>query len=997
MVAAAEAAIASSSSEAEQATKLNKAQKVGLVCAVLTGVARELQQPVTFELLGKRVKKLVREYEKKLRQLKLQLKSDMNHAKKVKGGDAAVAAKQAACKELHAAACEELRSRPTGCLAVSSLPEPAAAQGAAPGSGSTSRALVPTMTRSDSEAAATLLHASGRAWSCSNCAMLQEGALEARRAADAAADAKRLAEEAQARMWAAKEAARRTAEEQLSALEAEHAAALEAAQEKHKVALLKERDLRKAAQKEAATSRSQVVLEEARRAQVCRGTWETVQARESASASLEKAQAELRRVLERETAGHERQMQREQELQGRLQALEDEKQRLLQEHKLDRRALRDAHRTALKEAQAAAQQQKQQLVLEHGELAAAAALELRQAQQETLAAQTRLGCIEAKVTEVEHALQGEKVRRGRAEAALGRHVGAGAAGGDGAQRPEEQRLVSIGAAQGAAAHAQQVQLRGARGALARAAGGGGAPSARTSHGRSALESLPVRSGSAHGSAGDYGRTLLRELECRNLTLEEHVAKRDSLITELREKLSGAEEAAFRQRSAQKEANREGVREAAAAAATATAGMRAPRTFSMREIRNSRTGQSPLEPYSMEVLRRLMEEANLSFGGVNKCIALVWLLICGDTAMPADLLMSRKTMANAFLRLDQMDARTNAAKRRREDAPWAVAADGGNKGHAVNVIAISTWDFEQGAPRVEPLNVKSLNGDQSAKNSAATVTAALASSGLNPARCTQAMTDGCEAAILEGATILEEQHKLAMQRTKRGREGNSSEDGDDAAAAAPPPRKVSRGETCCIHGKALEERDFLDAAFPLAVDGLRLLWEIIKGDDKTGAGRVDQYREVWKKAGLDVELFDRTLAVIPEFTMAKWGCMREGCQRLLLISQRGVNNGPSKMQKFLAKCVELFNGSTDESKEQRVLHSHRHHIHLLYGIFSEDSMHAAIFAIADMWNKSYDEFFEFAKSPSKYGGFAQPHLRHMMADQVAKDMVYYRKARAKPVC
>ena len=376
--AAAEAAIASSSSEAEHwAAKLNKAQKVGRVCAVLTGVARELQQPVTFELLGKRAKVLVSKYEKKLQQLKLQLKSDLMNAKKVKGGDAAVAAKQAACKELHAAACEELRSRPTGCLAVSSLPEPAAAQGAAPGSGSTSRALVPTMTRSDSEAAATLLHASGRAWSCSNCAMLQEGALEARRAADAAADAKRLAEEAQARMWAAKEAARRTAEEQLSALEAEHAAALEAAQEKHKVALLKERDLRKAAQKEAATSRSQVVLEEARRAQVCRGTWETVQARESASASLEKAQAELRRVLERETAGHERQMQREQELQGRLQALEDEKQRLLQEHKLDRRALRDAHRTALKEAQAAAQQEKQQLVLEHGELAAAAALELR--------------------------------------------------------------------------------------------------------------------------------------------------------------------------------------------------------------------------------------------------------------------------------------------------------------------------------------------------------------------------------------------------------------------------------------------------------------------------------------------------------------------------------------------------------------------------------------------------------------------------------------------
>ena len=260
-----------------------------------------------------------------------------------------------------------------------------------------------------------------------------------------------------------------------------------------------------------------------------------------------------------------------------------------------------------------------------------------------------------------------------------------------------------------------------------------------------------------------------------------------------------------------------------------------------------------------------------------------------------------------------------------------------------------------------------------------------------------MTDGCETAIQEGAAILEGQHKLALQRATRSRgEDDSSEDDAAAAAAAPPPRQVSRGETCCIHGKALEERDFLDAAFPLAVDGLRLLWEIIKGDDKTGCGRADQYREIWKHAGLDEELFNKTLAVVPEFTTAKWGCLREGCQRLQLITQRGVNNSPSKIQKFLNKCVELFSGSTDESKQQRVLHSHRHHIHLLHGIFSEDSMHAAIFAINDMWNQSYDEFFHFAKSPSKYRGFAQPHLRHMMAHQVAKDMVYYRKARAKPV-
>ena len=116
LVAAAEAAIekTASSSQLEQVQKMNLNQKVGRVCAVLTGVAGELQQPGALELLGKRAKKVVVDNSKKLKLLQLQLKSDLHHAKSVKGGAAAVAAKHAACKELHAAACEELRSKSTG-------------------------------------------------------------------------------------------------------------------------------------------------------------------------------------------------------------------------------------------------------------------------------------------------------------------------------------------------------------------------------------------------------------------------------------------------------------------------------------------------------------------------------------------------------------------------------------------------------------------------------------------------------------------------------------------------------------------------------------------------------------------------------------------------------------------------------------------------------------------------------------------------------------------
>ena len=475
---------------------MNQTQKIGRVCAVLTGVARELQRPGVLETLGKRAKKLVSDYGKKMHQLKLQLKSDLNHARKVKGGDAAVAAKMADCRELHAAACEDLRSKRTGSLEVSSS-ESESSQNSSASTSAAVGALVPTITRSDSVAAVALLHASGRAWSCSNCALLQEEALEARRAAEAAADAKRLAEEAQARMWAAKEAACSAAGEQVTALEAEHAAALAAAQEKHRKALVKERDLHKESQKEAASCRSQVILEEARRAQVCRGTWETVQARDSAGASLEKAQAELQRVLERETARQERQRQREEELRGQLQALGDEKRGLLEDHKSALRQLRDAHVAAMKEAQATWRQERAELARLQREEAAAADLKLRKEEHQVVAANARVACMQAMLREVEHELRGERVRRGRYEAQLGRQRGsadgsAGVAGG-GAQR-QEQRLDSTGGA----ANAAQVQgsMRSARGALPSAQAGGlnDPPGARTSRGRIAA-AVPLRNGS----------------------------------------------------------------------------------------------------------------------------------------------------------------------------------------------------------------------------------------------------------------------------------------------------------------------------------------------------------------------------------------------------------------------------------------------------------------------------------------------------------------------
>ena len=92
------------------------------------------------------------------------------------------------------------------------------------------------------------------------------------------------------------------------------------------------------------------------------------------------------------------------------------------------------------------------------------------------------------------------------------------------------------------------------------------------------------------------------------------------------------------------------------------------------------------------------------------------------------------------------------------------------------------------------------------------------------------------------------------------------------------------------------------------------------------------------------------------------------------------------------AAELPNGVAKSSR----YHPHKRKILLLSGLFQRGDVHAGACAVLDLWNKRYDDFFMFCKSPSKYGGFEPPHLRHMMAEEVAKDIIFYRKARDNQV-
>ena len=160
-----------------------------------------------------------------------------------------------------------------------------------------------------------------------------------------------------------------------------------------------------------------------------------------------------------------------------------------------------------------------------------------------------------------------------------------------------------------------------------------------------------------------------------------------------------------------------------------------RTFTAREIRRKRTTRGWLEPFCMEYLRRLVDETNMSFTAVPKAIALIFSMLFVEP-IPEDFLLSSYSAAQAFLRLEHLDAADAAARQREADSYWGFACDGGNKGIPLNLVAVSAWDAAIGKPFIEPLACVPLDGDQSARNGADTVNAAVAASGLNPAKYRQ---------------------------------------------------------------------------------------------------------------------------------------------------------------------------------------------------------------------------------------------------------------------
>lgn len=190
---------------------------------------------------------------------------------------------------------------------------------------------------------------------------------------------------------------------------------------------------------------------------------------------------------------------------------------------------------------------------------------------------------------------------------------------------------------------------------------------------------------------------------------------------------------------------------------------------------------------------------------------------------------------------------------------------------------------------------------------------------------------------------------------------------------PEEAMLALGEFCCIHGKALEENNGMEAAFPggYIVDATRLLWEIHLSPE---GGRLGEYERIWvDKCGFPKGLFNYTLAMLPEPTSSKWEVMHSVAVKLKLILEP-VEHGsyrhldldarPSYLEVYLKACRKLMCGSTDQERKDTVYHPHKQKIQTLSGIFRKLDVEAGLYLYLDVGNGNYSDFYKFAKSPSR---------------------------------
>jgi hypothetical protein len=120
----------------------------------------------------------------------------------------------------------------------------------------------------------------------------------------------------------------------------------------------------------------------------------------------------------------------------------------------------------------------------------------------------------------------------------------------------------------------------------------------------------------------------------------------------------------------------------------------------------------------------------------------------------------------------------------------------------------------------------------------------------------------------------------------------------------------------------------------------------------------------------------------------------------LLEPFGNSGGPASrrcmLEIFFEKCEVLFLGTTDKNKAKRKSHTHIGKVRLLNGLFATPDLYSALYLIIDIWDQNFESFHKFARSPSEYGGFDSPFLRHQMTEQASIDTAWYQAACDKPL-
>ena len=195
-------------------------------------------------------------------------------------------------------------------------------------------------------------------------------------------------------------------------------------------------------------------------------------------------------------------------------------------------------------------------------------------------------------------------------------------------------------------------------------------------------------------------------------------------------------------------------------------MEAPLNLTFNLISPRLQSRADFTARDLEFQRRIVDECGIPCEAYAKANALFLQKYLGEElhrdARVAEVLgVGHRAAESAFYTLGMRDTAIDAQRGRLDPSPVAVGMDGGNKGRAMNLIALSIWCYVKRKPYLKALACSDLLGDQTAKHCSDVVQAALARDGRRPGRLVQCITDGASAATAESDAVITGQQALTL--------------------------------------------------------------------------------------------------------------------------------------------------------------------------------------------------------------------------------------------